>query len=29
MGEGSLHLSRQISPDTWAATLNAIAQKAF
>lgn len=29
MGEGSLHLSRQISPDTWAATLNAIAQKAI
>lgn len=29
MGEASLHLSRQISPDTWAATLNAIAQKAL
>ena len=29
MGDGSLHLSRQISPDTWAATLHAIAQKAF
>ena len=29
MGEASLHLSRQISPDTWAATLHGIAQKAL